>query len=521
MTEQPGPAAATVPPLGADDALQPPGRRIHSLDSDPSAKSSLRPARVGPRSGRHRHLQELGTSGRTDVRRPFNAVLLEDDRQRADAVLALLARLAGAEVRVIRMRAGSPNPHGTLEGILIQAAGPDGEAFSEDKARLIVRAIAKRQGNERGVMLLIEHAEAVHPKMLRALQAMAPYFTQGGEPTLQATFVGRPTFRALLDGPGLASLRDALGGGPTSPAHMPVSPRGHRHDSPVAALKATAGVPGEPTPVSQSAPPAEPAVASAAALRRGRILLRLALVLAAAVIAMGAAYVGLRRVFYRDLPARPAVSAAMPAAPLPGSASSLPGPSTPSPSLSVPSAPAPPVAEMPAPSLAPGVAPPGAATPPIGSAAPLPADPPTRLRQEFEAFLANSGRNVATLSAAQRSALFGEYLEWRSKNAPAPNATPGIRIVIHVPAGSETAEALSARLLASLPPRSSTVEARRVAATPDRPSIRYFYPEDEPAARLTARWMAGTGVNWTLQDLSAFQPLPSRGTIEVWLPRQP
>jgi len=80
---------------------------------------------------------------------------------------------------------------------------------------------------------------------------------------------------------------------------------------------------------------------------------------------------------------------------------------------------------------------------------------------------------------------------------------------------------LSARLLASLRPRFGTVEARRVAATPAKPSIRYFHPEDEPSARSAAAWLADMGLNWTLQDFSTFRPLPSRGTIEVWLPQQP
>ncbi len=528
-------------------------------------------------------MQRFGSLGGTDVRRPFGALLLEDDQERADAVRALLVGLSAAEVRVIRMGDGSRRSHGTLEHILIQAAGPEREVFSGDTARLIVGAITKQQAHEKGVMLLIRQAETVHPKMLHALQAMAPYFTQNGKLTLQVTFVGRPAFLALLDGPGMKTLREALKfqGGPqvleaktadsfvepTAAARprilfprssganeLPGRVKAARILRAAQPLKATAGVSGElplPSPaaplraagsqrvddgvgcrepmlVQPSAPlvepsAAKPAVASARALRHGRALLRLVLVLAALVIAAGAAYVGLRRVFYRDVPARSAVSVATPATPPPAPSSS------PVPSVSAPSTPVPPPAELPAPSPAPSdIAPPLAlhdtATPSIISAAPLSAEQSARLRQDFDAFLASSGRNVATLSGAQRDTLFGEYLDWRSQSAPAstaPNAAPSMRIVIHVPAGSEAAEALSAHLLASLPPQSSTLEARRIATTPDHPSIRYFYPEDEAAARLAAAWMADTGLNWTLQDLSTFQPLPTRGTIEVWLPRQP
>ena len=100
-----------------------------------------------------------------------------------------------------------------------------------------------------------------------------------------------------------------------------------------------------------------------------------------------------------------------------------------------------------------------------------------------------------------------------------PSATSPSRVVIHVPAGSERAEAISAQLRVGLGSRVGTVEARRVADTPDRPSIRYFHPGDEAAAHQVAGWMAEAGLAWTLQDFSTFLPRPSRGMIEVWLPR--
>ncbi len=156
-------------------------------------------------------MRGLGILGGTGVRRPFSALLLDDDQDRAEALRALLVELSAAEVRVIRMGGVSRRTPGTLEQILIQAAGPRDEALSGDKARLIVGAITKQQEHETGIMLLIRQAETVHPKMLRVLQAMAPYFTQDGELTLQVTFVGRPTFLALLDGPGMVPLREALG----------------------------------------------------------------------------------------------------------------------------------------------------------------------------------------------------------------------------------------------------------------------------------------------------------------------
>jgi hypothetical protein len=512
-------------------------------------------------------MQRPSTLHRIDARRPFTALLLEDDQERAAAVSALLSRLARPEVRVIRMGGPSPRSRPTLERILIQVAGLDGKVLSGDNAHLIVRAVAKRQRQEERVVLLIEQAHTLHPKMLHALQAMGPHLTQDGEPTLQVTFVGRPAFRARLDGEDMASLREALGfqTNPPTPGPQTASPfaepdvaarqrvvfpdpccadslpeRGASAHIPNAArpLEAKAGAPGEldvpsaaalprsakpadgrggpghrePMRAQLSAPLLTPSAAELSkapvrTLQRGGILLRLMLMPATVAIMTGAAYTGLHRLFYRDVPARPVASVVTPVAPQAASSATAPAPSIP-----VPSTPTPPPAlqDKTAPSAAPALPPPAA--------------PSARLRQDFDDFLANSRRNGATLSEAQRSVLFGEYLDWRSQNnlaASTPSAALSVRVVIHVQAGSEAGEALSARLLASLRPRFGTVEARRVAATPAKPSIRYFHPEDEPAARLAAAWLADMGLNWTLQDFSAFRPLPSGGTIEVWLPRQP
>ena len=461
----------------------------------------------------------------------------------------------------------SPRSRPTLERILIQAVGLDGKALSGNNARLIARAVAKRQGQEERVVLLIEQAHMLHPKMLHALQAMAPHLTQDGEPALQVTFVGRPAFRARLDGEDMATLRETL----NFQAHPPTlgaqaasrfakpdvtarqrvvfpdpcgaddSPeRGASVPIPNAArpLEARAGAPGEPdvpsaaampgtakradgrggagqrgpTRAQLSAPLSEPSAAEpfktpVRALRRGGILLRLVLMPAAVAGVAGAAYTGLHRLFYRDVPARPVASAVTPAAPQAAPSSSALAPSVPVPATPAPS---PEVGDRSAPSAAPAVPPPTA--------------PSARLRQDFDDFVASSGRKGAALSGAQRGVLFGEYLDWRSRNnhaAPTPSSVPNVRVVIHAQAGSEAGDALSARLLASLRPRFGTVEARRVAATPAQPSVRYFHPEDEPAARLATSWLADMGLNWTLQDFSAFRPLASRGTIEVWLPRQP
>lgn len=128
----------------------------------------------------------------------FVALLLEDERSRADAVSALLSQLAGPETRVVRVDA-------QLRSLLTLDRPTDRAADA------VARVLAERQGREAQVVLLIEQAEALPYGTLLSLQAMAPYFVRAGRPALRVAFVGRPTFRALVAAEELAPLRQALG----------------------------------------------------------------------------------------------------------------------------------------------------------------------------------------------------------------------------------------------------------------------------------------------------------------------
>jgi len=399
--------------------------------------------------------------------RAFTALLDENDQQRDTALSLLQSSLAGPDVRVIRI--GSPSrSHAMLESMLAPVTAPDNERSVAERARLITRTIAARRGQETRVVLLITQAEELHPKVLRALQAMTPYFAQNDEPTLQVLFIGRPSFRTLLNVKDLAPLREAL---ETEPGLLPV-PRVERVDP--ARLKRVFENPAVGKAEQITPMPATRAASRQTAMRRGRILILILLGIAVVVMLLIGGALGLRRLFYRDVPAFPA--------------------RTPAASVTAPALPSPPAS-------------PGGAMPPSAEAL---ADKDARVRQSFDDFLTSTGRNAAAPLEPPRET---------PPQQPEPRRDP--RIVIHVPAGSMAAEALSARLVANLRTRSGTVEARRVPDTPSRPSIRFFHPEDEPAARLAAAWMADAGLNWTLRDFSSFQPRPSRGTIEVWLPRQP
>ena len=52
-------------------------------------------------------------------------------------------------------------------------------------------------------------------------------------------------------------------------------------------------------------------------------------------------------------------------------------------------------------------------------------------------------------------------------------------------------------------------------ATPSQRVVRYFHSEDAPAA---ARLAGRLGRGWALQDFRSYEPLPSPGLLEVWLP---
>jgi len=421
-------------------------------------------------------MQAAGARAGADMQRlpaerddfPFMALLLDDERRHAAAVASLLSRISGSDARVVRVDA-------RLRSLLAfeRAAGPDGWTPPESDAHSVALALAERQGSETQIILLMERAETLMPATLRSLQAMAPYFAQPGRPTLQVVFVGRPAFRALLAGAELTPLRVALGFEGSLPGHEPA--------------------------------PAEAVSRPQPAGRRGALAIYPVVAVAVAAAVAGAAYLGMSGPPDRKMPV-----ATIPSRPL------APPPIVPPSPLAPPTVPA----------LAPA---PPAAAPAPPAVAPTPIAPeedqPARLRQAFNAFAASSGRNVAALPEAQRNALVSEFLASRSRNADAKAAAavakPGPRVVLHVPDGSPAAAALSGRLLTALAPKSGRVETRHVQETPGRPSIRYFRPEDAAGAHQVAGWMAGAGLAWTLQDFSTFQPRPSAGTIEVWLPSQP
>jgi len=80
---------------------------------------------------------------------------------------------------------------------------------------------------------------------------------------------------------------------------------------------------------------------------------------------------------------------------------------------------------------------------------------------------------------------------------------------------------VAARLVRATADAEDQVEFRTVPATPGKPLVRYFLPEDKAAAeRLAEKLKERLGSNWKVQDLTHYRPRPSQGTLEVWLPRR-
>ena len=331
---------------------------------------------------------------------PLSALVIED---RGELQAALHHVLDGVPAGTRVLRVGNPlRAPLTLARVLIQLAGAESDLPSGDDAGLVLKTVMQQQGDAARVLLCIEQAETLHAAGLLDFLAAAQPFMTAPVP-LQILFSGGGGFAAVLAHDGMEALRGALGfdaAAPDAPAPRPLSVDTAPALVP-APPPANAVAPAPPPPDVSPVQP-DPLIARfsreieppASARRRVlRSLLLAALLLAVVGVALGA---GMRLLFYRDiLPQRGLPPLDLPTAP-----------------------PAPAPAPAPAPVAAPLPLPPPAPTPaPPPAPAPAAADP-ARLRREFDAFLRQQGANAATLTDAQRAALFNEFLDWRARPTP-------------------------------------------------------------------------------------------------------
>ncbi|HEY0421324.1 MAG TPA: hypothetical protein VGC80_17545, partial [Acetobacteraceae bacterium] len=130
---------------------------------------------------------------------------------------AIAGALSDPAIRLVRI-ANPLSSSLTISRMCLQIATADGE--TEDEVARIVHALAKRQGPEDHVVLLVEDAETLNRQALLFLHSLPAIALPGG-PALHAVLVGPPALRQVLDDGRLEARRRAMPD--TSPAPEPAA----------------------------------------------------------------------------------------------------------------------------------------------------------------------------------------------------------------------------------------------------------------------------------------------------------
>ena len=502
-------------------------------------------------------------------RQPFIALTGENGVGKTEVVEAVIASLGGASAKAsaakasaIRfVRAGNPLPALlSLGRVLRQIGGGELPGSGEEAVAQVLHTLTARRHGEDQVVLVVEEAETLDDQALAFLETLPGMV---GRPAVQILFVGGPAFWTLLEGARFGGLRERI----TTRAileHLGEEEVGgyvrhrlelvgwRRGDAPglPALLEAVRGGEGNPSRINArleqalrsgagDALPAAPSNASAlppGGRRRSRPLGVLAGLLAvmALVLLTG-------RVFYRGLPydfaSPPRVGPSPAPASAPASTDVAPAPSQVAPApppvpaavpapvpqalphpVAVPAAPVAP--RMPAPPAPVGTPMPTAMAPtplaptpleptplgPVASAptplaAPLPPAEPRAPRPRAEA-LANAPARIDEATTPE----------------PKSGVLADRRVVIHYRADSVAGEAEAQSIATRLLPGAGSTETRAVADVPRAANIRYFFAQDEGAARDLASMLGRGGTSWSVRDFTTYEPKPRAGTIEVWIP---
>lgn len=135
-----------------------------------------------------------------------------------------------------------------------------------------------------------------------------------------------------------------------------------------------------------------------------------------------------------------------------------------------------------------------------------------------EAAAANGTRRILRLDRPPEPAA-GPTADPAADTATAGDET--VRVFIHYDADAASASDAAAALYARLTAASAyaTVVLRDVPYAIGSHRIRYYFPEDRPAAAALAEQLGSPPANdWQLQDFSFYRPQPARGTLEVFVP---
>lgn len=90
-------------------------------------------------------------------------------------------------------------------------------------------------------------------------------------------------------------------------------------------------------------------------------------------------------------------------------------------------------------------------------------------------------------------------------------------VIIHHPGGATEAAADDLRGMVEEQGHSQA-EVRTTESEVSQADVRYFHAEDRAVAESVNKLVKRAGYGSELKDLTGYDPLPARGTVEVWLP---
>ena len=413
-----------------------------------------------------------------------------------------------ADQGVVLVRVANPLAAPLSLGRVMLQLASGSDADHDDDAVRVMHALAEKGRGATHLVVAVDDADTLAAPALSFLQLLPSL--PASVPPIQVAFAGGPAFHALLAAPRFQPIRDALAKPVDAP---PVDVR------PVDATPTDAPPPVDAFPL--DTPPAQASTAephtiepSTASAKRPSLLLRSLQAVgaaAAALAVLAAAAILLHRTSTTpkpDLPS-PVQSTPAPSPPVQSASTEITPTVTPAP----PNDPAPPAA----PPLA-AQTPPDAATAAIPTPPLDPAAERTRLRREFDAFLAARPPTARRTTPAERDQLFREYLA-RRQGTPPTLPTIAQAVLIRYLATSPAAEAEAQRTATSLLQAGATT-LQPAPAVPAIPTIRYFFPSDRPAALALAAATPVLGGEWQVEDATN-TPQNTPGTLELWLPPPP
>ena len=523
--------AAVPPPSTSPSPTSP------SSTPSPTTPSLTNMAAPGPATD----LQDAILAGNPFILLPFDQV--QPGPPAAAVFDATAAALATRGVVVVRIANPLAAPL-SVGRIMLQIATTD-ETHDDGAARVMI-ALAKKATGASHLVIAVNDADTLAPTALSFLQLLAAsHAGSAAYPPPQIVFAGSTAFQALLADQRFQTIRDALDAPrPAPPA--PPSPELPAPELPAPELPApelSASTLSTPAPPASAAttlttaalvtavtvPPPPRARAPIRALQAIGALSVAFVLFFLLLFTVGSTFIHRPATAPRQGPAPTSAPAAPPSAPQ----TQPPTPATAPPATTAPTREPDPPQPLPTstePTTTSQPEPPRA----IPQALEDPVTERTRLRREFDAFLASRSPASPPHPPPERDRLFREYLTRRQSpannpaNNPAPNPTGASpapsatsTILIRYLATSPQAEAAARRIATTLQGQASGTDLQPVPTVPPVATIRYFFHPDRRAALAIAAATPVPGGEWHIEDATSTPTRPGPGTLEILLPAPP